>query len=117
MLNSYNIEEKPPTSGTEIKSREELLAVTRDIANEFGLKMEPFTAWQEDGPERVQGIFLNISTASGPWCIGAVVRRHSGELRIWPRDDSTGPIRGSKVTKADTLESSILEMVEQFTAA
>lgn len=117
MLNNYNIEEQPPTSETEFKCREELLAVTRDIADEFGLEMEPFTAWQGDEPERVQGVFLNTSTASGPWCIGAVIRRHNGEIRIWPRNDDTGPIRGSNVIQTDAIEPSILEMVEQFTAA
>lgn len=117
MLNSYNIEEQPPTSETEIRCREELLEVTRNIADKFGLEMESFTTWQDDEPERMQGVFLNTSTASGPWCIGAVVRRKNGELRIWPRDDCTGPIRGSTAIQADALESSILEMVEEFTAA
>lgn len=113
----YKIEEQPPTDHAEVTCREALLAVARDIADEYGLVMEPFTAWQEDEPERVQGIFLNTSTASGPWCVGAIVRRNNGELRIWPRNDSTGPVRGSTIIKGEDLESSILEMVEQFTAA
>ncbi len=113
----YKIEEQPPTADAEVSCREALLAVTRDIADEYGIEMEPFTAWQEDEPERVQGIFLNTSTASGPWCIGAIVRRNNGELRIWPRDDSTGPVSGSTIIKDDELESSILEMVDQFTTA
>ena len=117
MINSYNFDEQPPTTKIEIECREALLAVTRDITDEFGLEIETFTAWQEDKPERVQGIFLQTSTASGPWCIGAVVRRHNGELRIWPRNDDTGPVQGSKVIQINELESSIFEMVEQFTAA
>jgi hypothetical protein len=113
----YKIEEQPPAANAEIACREKLLAVVEDVTEEYGLEMEPFTAWQEVEPERVQGVFLNTSTASGPLCVGAIVRRNNGELRLWPRNDSTGPIRGSNVIKASEIESAILEMVEQFTAA
>lgn len=118
MLISYQIEEQSPTAETDILCREALLAITRDIAEDHGLEMELATAWQEDeSTERMQVIFLNTSTPSGPWCVGAIVRRHNGELRMWPRDDESGPIHGSTVIKQAELKSSIEEMVDKFTAS
>ncbi len=114
----YEIEERPPTAAGEIACREQLLTLTTPIAKEYGLDLEPFTAWQDDLPvERVQGVFLHTKIASGQWCIGAIVRRNSGELRMWPRDESAGPIQGSTAIAPAQLDTSILEMVEQFTAA
>lgn len=117
MLISYKIEEVPPTAAREVSSREQLLSTLRAITDKYGLEMEPFTAWEEqdEKQERVQGVFLLTSTPAGPWCIGAFIRRNNGELRIWPRDNVTGPINGSTAIEVEHLDTSIEEMVEGFT--
>lgn len=117
MLISYKINEHGPLSLTEISDREKIRSLVQSIADEYGLEMEPFTAWEEDNPERVQGVFLNTSTPCGPWCIGAIVRRRNGELRVWPRDEGLlGPIQGSSVIEVGQLDTVVLDMVEQYTA-
>lgn len=114
----YNIEEQEPTSAAEIACREELLVHAKTAAEEYGLEMELCTAWEESEPqERVQRIFFNTSTDSVPWCVGAIVRKNDGELRLWPRDSERGPIQVSRVITPKQLDDSVLEMVEQFTAA
>lgn len=113
----YEIDERPPTAAKEVQCSEQLCAVVQPIAHIQGLQMETFTAWQDGERERVQGIFLMFSTNNGPFCVGAIVRRNNGELRLWPRDNATGPIHGSTAIPPDRLEESIKDLVTQFCSA
>lgn len=114
---NYMLEETAPTNSEEIDSRSQLLSILDPIASTFELEVEPATAWEDDENERVQIAFLKVSKAGGPYCIGTIVRRNDGELRVWSRDDETGPIQGSAVIKPSEIEIAVLNMIDQYTAA
>lgn len=114
---NYMLEENAPTKPGEIDSRSVLLSILKPIAVEYELEVEPATAWEDGDTERVQIAFLKVSEPCGPWCIGTVVRRDSGELRVWPRNDVTGPIQGSATVPPEELSLAVLNMIDQYTAA
>lgn len=111
----YKLEEFFPAASAEVECRDALLEAVRPTAEEYDLDMEAVTAQEEAQQERMQVVFLNTSTRSGPWCVGAIVRRNNGEFRVWSRDDDTGPMVGSSAIDASKLEDAITKMVEQHT--
>ena len=112
---NYMIDERLPTEQTEIDSRTVLQARLQPIVEEHGLEIELATAYEDGDSERVQVAFLKVSEPVGPWCIGTIIRRNSGEYRAWPRDDDMGPIQGSTVVDRSELQSVILHMIDKYT--
>ncbi len=114
----YQIEERPPHDTTEVASREKLLEMVQPFADDYRFCLEGFTAWEDDRPgDRVQGVFLQVDTHIGPWCIGAIIRCNDGKLRFWPREEGEkGPFSGSVAFQKRHLAAIVFQMVDQFTA-